>query len=185
MLCIIKLKRMKYFFSIGLLTLLFSCQNDNSAVTENKPSKEELKKQAELIREKEIRDSLMVFRSCDNYSGVTFDKLRDKYGIPFDEIKNKYNVSPFETVMYYRGEIYTGFVKQCLDGFILNYCEFKDGLANGDYITYDTSTGKLFYTCQFKDGKENGEFKSYDSEGNIESISIYEMGELIKKTVFD
>jgi|SRR5690554_6813422 len=179
-----KLKTMRRFLLIGFLTILFSCQNDKAVESENQPKLEEQERQQELIREKEIKDSIMVFRSCENYSGITFDKLRNKLGEPFDEIKDKYGVSPFETVMYYRGEIYNGYVKQCFEGQISSYFEFKNGLANGEIISY-FSNGRIGYKGGYKNGKEHGEFVSFDTEGNKTHISTYEFGVLVKKTVFD
>lgn len=63
--------------------------------------------------------------------------------------------------------------------------EINHTLEEQSLIYYDCNTAKIYSEGLLKNGNEDGEWKYYDNKGNLDYVSVYRKGVLLKKYQYE
>jgi hypothetical protein len=99
--------------------------------------------------------------------------------------------SPQENFRYNNGRLYKGesdvpfsgltYIYSQINGTKLVQYSYKDGVKNGEYISYDFD-GSIQRRIYFLNGEKHGPYITYDKEGNIVNEWNYLNGKIVKNT---
>ena len=90
-----------------------------------------------------------------------------------------YENGSIHSILNYKNGRLHGEIWIFLDGQISERGIYENGLAEGEWITYNPE-GMLDNIGHYKNGKMDGEWKFFDKNGDVKRIDLYKQDEFVK-----
>ncbi len=107
-----------------------------------------------------------------------------KKDIPDGLHKEYYKDGTLQSEKEYKNGYINGFTKVYLEGRLVFYANYSNGVLDGEVKRYYPETGKIFSSSIYTNGVKQGQEKFYDKEGKLITLLNYQNNALQGEAIF-